>query len=140
MKESKNTMKDSLSKKWFLWLTLTVTAIGVVWIIIAGIVRNSFWLTAIPLLLGIACIAGAVKLYSLRPDRAFAILGITVLWYIVTNFVFANLLSLSIPGELSDVNAPFLAARLTMLNIQIGFLSSVGFMFIIMDLTGGRRK
>jgi hypothetical protein len=133
-------MKDSLSKKRFLWLTLAVTAIGVAWIVIAGIVRNSFWLTVIPLLLGVACVAGAVKLYSLRPERALAILGMAVLWCIVTNFVFANFLSLSTPGELTDVHAPFLAARLTMLNIQIGFLSVVGFMFIILDLTGGRRN
>ena len=131
-------MNDILPKKRFRLIILAVTVIGIAWIVIAGIARNSFWITATSLLSGIICCGGSLKLYSLRSERAFSILGTAILWCVVTNFIYANLLTLSIPYELSDANAPFLAAQLATLNIQIGLVSVIGFMLIIIDLTKGK--
>lgn len=133
-------MIDSLPKKRFFWLTLAIVTVSMVWIIIAGIVQHSFWVSISSFFLGITCWTGASKLYLMRPERAFAIFGTAVLWCVITNLVFANILTLPLPDELSDVHAPFLTSRLTTLNVQIGLLSLIGFVFIIMDLVGNRRN
>jgi len=127
-------MSDGISQKQFIVITVLLTVLGVAWIIAAGVLKGSFWLAALPLVLGATGILGALKLYFLRPERVFVILGGVILWYIIVNFVLANVLSLSGPRESHEVASQMFAVRLMMFNIQLGVLSLLGFFFLVADL------
>lgn len=130
------------------WGIVGATIGGIGWIIILGIVLRSPAVVTISTALGVTTLFVSLKLYRIRPDRAFAVIGIVILWLIIINSIFLNVLFEMIPETLGFLTTGKSRFSLIMLNIQMGIFSIVGFFFLILDVinsgkslsTGGNVK
>jgi len=120
------------------WGIVGATIGGIGWIIILGVVLRSPAIATIATALGVTTLFVALKLYQISPDRAFAIIGTVLLWLIIINLIFLNLLYETIPGKLGDLATGKDQISLITLNIQIGVFSIVGFFFLILDIIDTR--
>ena len=120
------------------WGIVGATIGGIGWIIILGIVLRSPAVTTIAAVLGVITLFVALKLYQISPDRTFAIIGTVLLWLIIINSIFLNVLYEAIPEKLGVLTTGKDQFSLLMLNIQIGIFSVVGFFFLILDIINTR--
>jgi len=120
------------------WGIVGATIGGIGWIIILGVVLRSPAIATIATALGVTTLFVALKLYQISPDRAFAIIGTVLLWLIIINLIFLNLLYETIPEKLGGLATGKDQISLITLNIQIGVFSIVGFFFLILDIIDTR--
>ena len=125
--------------------TIVIAAAGAVfgglfWVVIMEIALRSWFHALIPVFLGGLCIFGVIKLYNRRPERKLAIIGLAILWLVVINFIFINVLYDSVPNILWGVSTGKNQISLYMLNLYMGIFSLAGFIFVIADILGRKRK
>ena len=113
---------------------------GLCWLVIMGIALKSWTCILIPVFLGAFCLYGVIKLYSRHPTRKFTIIGLAILWLVIINFISVNALYDSIPDTLGGISTGKNQISLNMLNLYLGIFSLAGFIFIIVDILGGKRQ
>ena len=63
-----------------IWGIIGATLGGTLWIIIMGISMKSVPAILLPIIWGVVCVIGALKLYDINPTRKFAVMGAGILW------------------------------------------------------------
>lgn len=107
---------------------------GLCWLVISGFVIKSWPVAVIPVILGAICFYGVMKLYDERPERSAAIMGAAVLFIVVINFIFANMIYDKLPSSLGGMTTGKDSFSISQLNIFFGLLSLLGFGMIIQDI------
>ncbi len=110
----------------------TVGSIG--WLVIAGIAIKSWIFSLLPIILGLVCIISVIKLNNLHPERKFAIIGLTVLWLVILNFIFGNIVYERIPDTVWGIPTGKDMFNHLKLNVFLGLFSLWGFYSVAKDL------
>lgn len=109
---------------------------GLLWIVLLGYVIRSPLFIVLPPLLGAMGVAGMVKLYSLKPERLWGIIGLMFFWLLVLNFVFGNLIldqASKVMPEVTRLGSQF---SILHFNVFAGALSVLGFAYLVSDILG----
>ena len=104
------------------------------WLIIMGISIKSPLIILMPIIWGLICVVGVIKLYNINPSRKFAIVGIGLLWLVVLNFILGNILYDKIPDTLGSISTGKEQFSLVKINIFLGLMALLGFYFLIKDI------
>ena len=117
-----------------IWGIIGATLGGTLWIIIMGISMKSVPAILLPIIWGVVCVIGALKLYDINPTRKFAVMGAGILWLIILNFVFINLIYDKIPSVLGGISTGKEQISLAKINVFLGLISILGFFFLVKDI------
>ncbi|MFH1622678.1 MAG: hypothetical protein ABIA97_06130 [Candidatus Omnitrophota bacterium] len=120
--------------------TIGATFGSIAWIVVSGIVIKSLLFILLPLFAGLVCIIMVIKLYKIHPERAFTIMGLAILWLVIVNFVFGNIIYDRIPDTLGGMSTNKNQFNLLRLNVFFGVFSMMGFWFIVKDILGKKLK
>ena len=121
-------------RKHFIGGVIGGTIGGICWMIIAGIAIKSSLLIVLPIVWGLICIVGEVKLYNDYPERKFAIMGLGIFWLLILAFIVVNNIYDKIPETLWRITTGKNQLSLLKLNIFLGCFSLWGFYWIIKDI------
>ena len=109
---------------------------GIAWLVCAGISIQSPLTAILPLILGIIGAFVEIKLYNNKPERKYALMGIGLLWLVIINFIFVNIIYDKLPNTFLGISTGKDTFNLTHLNISLGGISLLGFYFLIKDIIG----
>jgi len=113
---------------------LGITIGGLLWLLITSVVVHSVTLGVVIGILGIFTTVFAIKLANTYPRKFRLILGLTMLWVIILNFILANVIYDQIPSFIWGVPSGKDKFSILHLNIFLGLLSVFGFWLILKDI------
>jgi len=107
---------------------------GLLWIIITGIALKSIIFMIIPVVLLIAGMAIVYLFYKKYPDRWLVILGALIIFLVVVNFIFANILYQMIPDYIGGISTGKDQMGPLQINIFLGIFAFWGIFCIILGV------
>jgi len=107
---------------------------SVLWLVILGIALKSWTISIVPLLLAAIAVVFSIRLYDINPEKKFTVLGAAILWLIIINFVYLNMFYDKIPAMACGISTGKEQCNIVQLNVYLGLLSLIGFIFIIIDI------
>ena len=117
------------------------------WVLILGIVIKEPLLIYLPIISGLICVFGFVKLWDSFPQRIFSIVGIVILWLTILDMIFANIYYSRIPERLYHGSDPLLLSLFStnkaqfsplIINLFFGVFIIIGCAFILTDIIKAR--
>ena len=107
---------------------------GLLWIIITGIVLKSVLFITVPSILLVASILIVIKLYNMLPEKWYIILGATILFLVIINIIFVNILYSKIPDFVGEISTGKNQMGLLQINIFLAIFSFWGFFCIFLGV------
>ncbi len=104
------------------------------WLILLGVAISSSVLTLFPMVFGIVCVYGVIKLYNARPQRKLSITGLAVIWLILWNAILCNLYFDRIPEMIGNISTGKEQISLIQVNGMFVVFFLVGFGLILADI------
>ncbi len=107
---------------------------GFLWIIITGIVLKSMIFIIIPAVLLIASTVIVYLIYNKYPHKWLVILGALIIFLVIVNFIFINILYQRIPDYVGDISTGRNQMGLLPINIFLGIFSLWGIFCIVLGI------
>jgi glucan phosphoethanolaminetransferase (alkaline phosphatase superfamily) len=118
------------------------------WALLLGIVIKELLLMILPILFGLICVFGFLKLRRDFPQKRWALIGVAVVWLTLTNMILFNAFYTRIPDQLYHGENELLIALFStnkapfnplIVNLLFGIVLMVGLVFILMDVIRMKR-
>lgn len=125
----------------------TVGAYG--WALLLGIVIKDPLLIILPMLFGLICVFGFLKMRRDFPEKRWTVIGVAVVWLSLTNMVFFNTHYTRIPDQLYHGDSKLLLVLFStnkaqfnplVVNLLFGIVLIVGLVFILIDVIRTRSR
>ncbi len=107
---------------------------GLTWIIITGIVIKSTLIVTVTSILAVASILIIVKLYYMFPEKWLIILGSLILFLVIINIVFLNILYPKIPEFIGEISTGKSEVALIQINTFLAIFSVWGLFCIFIGI------
>jgi len=119
------------------------------WAVLLGLVIKDVLLIILPILFGLICVFGFIRLRETFPQKKWLLTGSAVVWIIITNLVLFNAYYPGIPDQLYHGENELLRTLLStnkaqvnplVINLLFGIILVCGAGLILMDVIRSKRR